>query len=253
MELRVLGCSGGWPGPGEPCSGYLLTAAGRRIWLDAGTGTLPELLRHTELRALDAVWITHLHTDHCGDLPAAFHALAYGPPRGAPLPVFGPPGLTSHLLTQLDEDPQELHRFLAITELTDHSAHAVGGLRLTAVAVQHGMPAFGVRAEAGGEVLGYTGDSRSCPAITELAANADLFLCEAFLSAPTSRPFTSVMTPEDAGRHAGEGRARRLVLTHLHPGADPEAARARAAGAYRGPVEVARQGAVFQTSGGVRA
>ncbi|MGO1054701.1 MBL fold metallo-hydrolase [Crossiella sp. CA198] len=253
MELRVLGCSGGWPGPGEPCSGYLLTAACRRIWLDAGTGTLPELLRHTDLHRLDALWITHLHADHCSDLAAAFHALAYGPPRAAPLPVFGPPGLVRHLQPVLDEEPAELHRVLAVTEVTDRADYLVGAVRLTAVGVEHGMPAFGVRVVAEGRILGYTGDSRSCPAITDLARDADLLLCEAFLSAPTSRPFTSVMSPEDAGRHASAGGARRLVLTHLHPGADPGLARARAAAEYDGPIEVARPGAVFQTSGGVRA
>lgn len=38
---------------------------------------------------------------------------------------------------------------------------------------------------------------------------------------------------------------RRLLLTHLHPDADPELAASRAAGEHSGPVEVAQPGQVY--------
>jgi ribonuclease BN (tRNA processing enzyme) len=49
------------------------------------------------------------------------------------------------------------------------------------------------------------------------------------------------MTPLLAGQWAAKARARRLLLTHLRPGADPAAALARAADAYGGPVGVATE------------
>src|SRR5207249_2852661 len=64
-----------------------------RVWLDAGAGTLAELLRHVTLPEVDALWISHLHPDHCSDLGIARNLLAYGAGRaGRALPVFGPPG-----------------------------------------------------------------------------------------------------------------------------------------------------------------
>src|SRR5436190_1050757 len=71
MELRVLGCAGGWPAAGRACSGYLAGDGRTRVWLDAGAGTLAELVRHTALAGVDALWISHLHPDHCADLGGA--------------------------------------------------------------------------------------------------------------------------------------------------------------------------------------
>jgi ribonuclease BN (tRNA processing enzyme) len=245
MRLRVLGSSGGWPGPGLPCSGYLLEAAGRRVWVDAGSGTLVELLRHTALAELDAIWVSHLHPDHCADLPMAWHTLAYGGTSAEPVPVLGPPGLAAGLAGLLDE-PDTLDRAFAVVELADRASHEFGDLVLQAFSMRHGMPTFGLRATAGGRVLAYSADSAPCPALVELARDADLFLCESFLSTPDPPPFTSVMRPADAGRAATLARARFLVLTHLHPDAEPGYARAGAAGEFAGPLDVAGPGRVFE-------
>lgn len=245
MRLRVLGCSGGWPGPGRPCSGYLLAAGDQRVWIDAGSGTLVELLRHIELTELDAIWISHLHPDHCADLPMAWHMLAYGGGSAdRPLPVLGPSGVAGALAGLVDEPGRIAERF-AITELSDGATVTFGDLTLRAVAMRHGLPTFGLRASRTGAVLSYTADSAPDPAVTELARDADLFLCEAFLSTSEPLPFRSVMRPEDAGRAAAEGGAGLLVLTHLHPDADPAHAVARARTEFTGPIEVARPGRQF--------
>lgn len=85
LSLTVLGTASPHPGPGRPCSGYLLRGAGAEVWVDAGPGTFAELQRHTDPDRLTAIWISHLHADHSADLLAAAYALAYGgmtpPPR----------------------------------------------------------------------------------------------------------------------------------------------------------------------------
>ncbi len=245
MKLRVLGCSGGWPGPGLPCSGYLLETAGKRIWVDAGSGTLVELLKHTTLAELDAIWISHLHPDHCADLPMAWHTLAYSATLVGPVPVLGPPGWASSIAGLLDE-PAKLDTAFSVVELTDGSVHEFGNLTLQAVSMRHSMPTFGLRASSDGRVLSYTADSAPCDAVIELARDTDLFLCEAFLSTPEEPRFHSVMRPEDAGRAATLGGTRLLVLTHLHPDADPDYARARAGAEFTGRIEVAEPGRVFE-------
>jgi ribonuclease BN (tRNA processing enzyme) len=245
VQLRILGSAGGWPGPGRPCSGYLLEAADRRIWVDAGSGTLVELLRHTTLAELDAIWISHLHPDHCADLPMAWHTLAYGPRRNAPLPLLGPSTVASAITGMLDEDAA-LEDVFDIVELAHGATHTFGELTLRAVAMRHSMPTYGLRATCAGRILSYTADSAPCDAVDELARDADLFLCEAFLSLSDPLPFRSVMRPEDAGRAATTGGARLLVLTHLHPDADPASAVARATSEYLGAVEVAEPGRVFR-------
>ncbi len=226
VRLRVLGCAGGYPGPGSPCSGYLLEAAGRRVWVDAGGGTLAELQRHCSLDDLDAVWISHLHPDHCTDLPLAFHALSVGGVRGGRrLPVLGPSGWSRQF----------------------------GALAMLAVATVHGIETYGFRATAGGPTLSYSADSGPCEALERLAEGSDLFLCEAFLSPGGPRePHAGAisLTPGQAGAYAQAGGARRLVLTHLPPGADRARTRWLAESEFSGAVDLADQGRGFEVGPG---
>jgi ribonuclease BN (tRNA processing enzyme) len=69
------------------------------VWVDAGPGSLAEILRHTTLDSLDAVWLSHLHLDHIGDILNTYYALAFGelPARSTPLPVYAPAGLGDRL------------------------------------------------------------------------------------------------------------------------------------------------------------
>ncbi len=245
MRIRVLGCAGGWPAAGRACSGYLVGEGETRLWLDAGAGTLAELLCHGTLAELDALWLSHLHPDHCGDLGVVRNALAYGDARGGrPLPVFGPPGWPGWFESAVP-DVEATRAAFEPRELADGDAALVGGLRVTPFAVRHGVPTFGCRVESdGGGVIAYSADSAPCDALVRLARGADVFLCEAFLPARRPGAFETVMTPEEAGAIATEAGARSLLLTHLHPDADPSTAAARARTTYAGPVDVAAQGEV---------
>ncbi len=248
FRLTVLGCSGGYAGPGSPCSGYLLEAGGRTLWVDAGGGTLAELQRHRSLADLDAVWISHLHPDHCTDLPLAYHALAFGDARGGrPLPVLGPTGWSRRMDAFVDR-PGAMARVFEVAELSDGERVAFGDLDLVAFATFHGIETYGFRATAGGHTLSYSADSGPCDALRGLAEASDLFLCEAFLSPggpvePRVDPHS--LTPEQAGEFAEAGAASRLVLTHLPPGADPATAASLASEAFGGEVAVASMGRAF--------
>ena len=123
--------------------------------------------------------------------------------------------------------------------LTDRVAVRVGPFTITPYAVRHPVAAFGFRVEAGGRVLAYTGDTDSCEALVPLLTGADLALVEAgFEAAEATRGIH--LTPERAGQAvAGAGGVGRLVLTHLPPWADREAARREAEEAWPGPLTLA--------------
>jgi ribonuclease BN (tRNA processing enzyme) len=248
VRLTVLGCCGTYPAAGRACSGYLLEApSGGRVWVDAGSGTLANLLARTDLPALDAIWISHLHADHVSDLALAGHALLFGPePTARPLPLLGPTGMAGHLrATMPTEIPGVPDDAFEVHELHDGERVGFGQLELEAVATEHGTPTFGLRASAGGPTLAYSADTGPCDGIGRLAERADLLLCEAsWLDRPNGVPPVH-LTAEQAGRWAAEGRAGRLVLTHLRPDADPALAVEQAASAFGGPVGVAHQGEVL--------
>ncbi|MEU5694557.1 MBL fold metallo-hydrolase [Actinosynnema sp. NPDC020468] len=222
MNLTVLGTATPYPRPDQACSGYLLTAGDTTVWIDAGPGTLANLQRHVRPDHLTAIWISHTHADHTADLLAAYYALRFGDLPPTRVPLYGPPGLAHRLETFLAAArPNPAADAFDIHELTDgHTAH-VGDLELTSLAVDHGLPAFGLRARADDRVLGYSGDTAPCAALDRIA-DADLLLCEA----GTGPHHCTVADAVHAGRHAD-----RYLLTHLgeHPGDAP----------------VARQGATY--------
>ncbi len=76
-NLKVLGCDGGYPGPGGAGSGYLVRMAGATVCLDMGPGVLARLQMELPLSGLDAVVVSHEHPDHRADLEALAVALHF--------------------------------------------------------------------------------------------------------------------------------------------------------------------------------
>src|SRR6187455_3425458 len=68
MRLTVLGGSGGFPGAGGACSGYLIEHDGFRLLVDPGYAIVPRLLEIMPADTIDAVLVSHGHPDHVADL-----------------------------------------------------------------------------------------------------------------------------------------------------------------------------------------
>ena len=249
MDLTVVGCSGSLPGPDSPASSYLVTAEheGRtwRVLLDLGPGALGALQRHTDPLDLDAVVLSHLHPDHCLDLTGLRVLRAYGPsPATADLPVWAPAGAAERMARAYGVREAEPLKGMAFGELVDGVTFAVGPFALTPYAVLHPVPAFGLRVEVDGAVLGYSGDTDTCPGLDRVLEGVDLALVEAsYLEREEADPGVH-LTARRAAEATSSAGARRLMLTHLPPWRDPQEARAEASGGWQGEVELARAGLV---------
>ena len=246
MQLTVLGCAGTFPGPSSPCSGYLVEQDGYRLVLDLGAGSLGNLQRHCDLLDVDAIYITHLHADHCIDLVAYFYARRFHP-RGMPprLPVLGPAGTAHRIGSAFEEPPVD-----GLDEVYDFQERGPGTVQLgpftvTSTVVSHPVECHGLRIEAGGKVLTYSGDTAVCPQLVELARDADLFLCEASWPSVPTPPEGIHLTGREAGQHATLARAKRLLLTHLMPFHDPQAMLAEAKETFDGHIDLVSPGAVY--------
>jgi ribonuclease BN (tRNA processing enzyme) len=251
VRLTIVGCSGSYPGPDSPASCYLLEAPDAegkvcRILVDLGNGALGALHRYADPLAVDAVLLSHLHVDHCVDLTSYYVLRRYHPSGAQPrIPVYGPSGTAGRMARAYDlpEDP-------GMTEEFDFRSYdggfQVGPFSVTPVPVDHPVEAYGLRIEAGGSVLAYTGDTGPTDALVELARGADLLLAEASFRRHDENPESVHLTGRDAAEVATAAGVRRLVLTHIPPWHDREIILAEATPAYSGPVELARAGTVYE-------
>jgi ribonuclease BN (tRNA processing enzyme) len=252
VRLTIVGCSGSFPGPESPASCYLVEAdddAGRtwRVLLDLGNGALGPLQRYVDLDDLDALLISHLHPDHFMDVCGLYVARRYHPAGTVEraLPVHGPTGIATRLVQAYGPDAAEgLGDTYTVTEWTDGRPVSIGPLTVTPRLVVHPVEAYGLRVEHRGRVLAYSGDTDACPALEELAKDADLLLAEASFQEDRDEVRGVHLTGRRAGEAAAAAGARRLVLTHVPVWTDLDVVLAEARAAYDGPVEPARPGTV---------
>jgi ribonuclease BN (tRNA processing enzyme) len=239
MRLTVLGGCGAWPAAGSACSGYLVEHDGFRLLIDPGYAILPRMLEILDAADLDAVLVSHGHPDHCADLNPLLRARAFGDERAAPaLPVYAPSGALGPVLA-LDR-PGMLDDTIRLAEFTPGDRLTVGPFGVRSWLLPHSRPNAGLRLEADGECLAYTGDTGPSPDLVPLARGADTLLAEASypwrVPADMERHLSSA---RQAGQVAGQAGAGRLILTHLMPGTSHEESVRAAAEGYAGPVSVA--------------
>jgi ribonuclease BN (tRNA processing enzyme) len=258
MRLTVVGCAGSFPHAGSAASSYLLEAEdGGRTWrvvLDLGNGASGPLHGYCDPGELDALAISHLHSDHVADVVVLNVYLRYHP-EGArgPIRLLAPSGTSERLAAIAGSDPAtDTSAQFALEHWSEGRTVIVGPFEIEPIRVNHPVEAYGMRitgpAEDGGRaVLAYTGDTDDCPALDRLAAGADLLLSEAaFLEGGPSDEVRGVhLTGLRAGQVAARNGVERLVLTHLAMWNEDQSSLAEARSAYSGPIELAAPGAVF--------
>ena len=249
MRLTVVGCSGSYPGPDSPASCYLLEAEheGRtwRVLLDLGSGALGPLHRYVDPLTIDAVFLSHLHADHCLDL-CGFHVMRKYHPTGAQprIPVWGPADTANRMARAydlpLDPGMHEEFDFRIWGEPVE-----LGPFRVEAFEVVHPVPAFSLRVTCGDKVLAYTGDCGPCEGVARAAVGADLLLAEASFEEGAVNPAALHLTGRECADLATAAGAARLVLTHIPPWHDPQVVFDEAVRSFEGPVTLAEAGAVY--------
>jgi ribonuclease BN (tRNA processing enzyme) len=147
---------------GEPSSSFAILLGGEtRLLVDLGYGVVRRALRWLgEMPA--RVYISHDHSDHCGELPVVARERAGA---GAPLTIWSAPEvarrLQEHRLHEFREAgarPEDLARWVLAPEGVETPID--GDLSLTPHRSQHSETCYGFVLRFRGEpVLGYSADS----------------------------------------------------------------------------------------------
>jgi ribonuclease Z len=184
MELTLLGTGCPQCDPERLGPASLVRYAGRAFLIDCGSGVSQRLVAAGSAgAALDAIFLTHLHSDHIVDLFQLVIS-SWHQGRDRPQRVFGPPGTRRFVDGLLALWQAELAQRIAhevrpstaalnveVNEIAAGEVFRIDDLAVSAVAVNH-LPvrhAFGFVFAAGGRRLVFSGDTAFCPALVEAA------------------------------------------------------------------------------------
>ena len=203
--LHVYVCGSGSPMPDAERAGPCLAVlAGSQAFIfDSGSGSIRKLGRMGfPMPKIQAMFLTHLHSDHIDGLGEALLQAWVAGGRSAPLPVYGPVGTDTVVDAfrkgyEIDQGYRVAHhgekvvapdgfggaaQIIALPDGTDNQVvYDQGGVKITVIRVDHApiAPAFGYRVDYKGRSLTLSGDTVYSPSFTAASKGADLMLHEA--------------------------------------------------------------------------
>ena len=202
--LHIYICGAGSPLPDPkrsgPCIGVI---AGQQAFIfDAGTGGAQNLgPMGFPLHRSQAIFLTHLHSDHIDGLGQMLLGAWINSARRAPIPVTGPQG-TAQIVDgfnqayRIDQSYRSAHHGDEIANPASFGAAAreitlagqdaaevyqSGDVKISAFTVNHEpvSPAFGYRVDYKGRSIAISGDTAYDPRIAQAAKGVDILFHEA--------------------------------------------------------------------------
>lgn len=243
-ELRVTILGSGTPVPRiERFGSCILFEAGeQKILIDAGRGASIRLWQlGIPLGRIDAVFLTHFHSDHTIGIPDLWLTGWLAPSWGGrqkPFRVIGPVG-SKTLMSKLEEAfasdinirlrDENLPLEGIRTDVTEFEGngevYACDGLRVIAFEVDHGeliKPAFGYKVEYRGRSVAISSDTRYHPNVASYGKGADLLIHEvgmardAWVENPLmKRILDHHSSPKDAATVFNQAKPKLAAYIHM--------------------------------------
>jgi ribonuclease Z len=198
IELTLLGTGSPMHQPHRMGPSQVITDGDTRIMIDTGWSSTLRLYESGMLpQTIDAVFITHLHSDHTTDM-ADFLVMRWVGGIRAPIKIYGPAGTAKMVKAfqeamsadtgyRLAHHGDKLWSGGLAADVTEFEAGDdpaeianIAGITIKAFEVDHRpvKPAYGFRFEKDGKSIVISGDTNPCPGLANGAKDADILVCD---------------------------------------------------------------------------
>ena len=215
----------------------LVQAGDETLLFDAGRGCLQRMAQlNLSYQKLNALFLTHLHSDHIVGLPDLWLTGWLTSRRKNPLLVFGPTG-TGKMVEYLqkafeydikirvedDKASAEGSRLL-VNDIQEGIIYEKNGVKVIAFKVDHYpiVPAFGYRVEYKGHSVVLSGDTRYSENLIKYARGADVLIHEVVIVPDTlnkTDPRYDIVahhtSPQQASKVFNEVKPKLAVYSHI--------------------------------------
>lgn len=228
IRLTCLGTGDAFNGAGRAHSCYWVDDPHGAFTVDFGPTALMQVRRlGLDIERLDTIYLTHLHGDHIGGLAVLLCELHYRRQRTRPFAIVGPPGHQARIAALVESAYPSLTRgglrfalvyqTLAVPGVIEHQ-----GRRIRAIRARHDTLAVATSLQISTDKrrLAFSGDTGWQPALAELGADADVFLCEC---SNVEQGYDGHLSLAELEAHRSRFTSQRLWLTHLSDESRPAA------------------------------
>lgn len=251
--VALLGTKGGpaiRPGSTMPTSS-MIQLNGQMAVVDCGLGVTRGLVdQGVQLKTIDLVFVTHMHSDHYLELGPLLHT-AWTAGLNSAVQVVGPAGLSDYWQAFIqsmkadidlrieDEGRPDLSKLVSFKTLDEGEVYTNASFSVSAIRNVHPplTDTFALAFKSDKHKVVFSGDTAYLPALADFAKDANLLIHEAMLEEALGPLMKRIGNADDrlmkhwlrshtfahdAARLATQANASALALNHLIPSDDPD-------------------------------
>ncbi|MGM8214720.1 MBL fold metallo-hydrolase [Bacillaceae bacterium W0354] len=241
MDVKVIGYWGAYPNKGEATSCYLLQQGNFNLVIDLGSGALSRIQQYLSIEQVDAVVLSHFHSDHVADLGVFQYACLVQQQLGkiaGKVPIYAAKD-DGQAFQQLN------HQATVGKKYDDRKEYQIGPFTFHFLKTKHPKSCYAMRVTDGETTMVYTADTSYFDGLVDFARGADLLIAESSFYKGMDGSKAGHMTSEECGKLAQRANVKQLCLTHLPHFGDHNDLAKQAGEQFNGEIQLAKEGVTY--------